>query len=288
MKIGTLDITNCKIGSTQVNEVRIGSTLVWQFSSLDPDAQAFLTAAGITDLTITNAINQLVLDLKGYSIWTKMKALYPFVGGTATTHKFNLKNPLDTDAAFRLGFNGGWTHNINGISGNASNTFANTFLNPLSILTLNSTHISLYSRTNIAQEAIDCGCSTTSNNRIASHLKWSDSNSYHDMYSSTVTRITHALGATASTTLFITNRNASNVFNLWRNGTKLTTQTNTLASSLPNFNLYLGARNTGASIDYPSSRNYAFASIGDGLTDQNATDLTTAINTFQTSLSRNV
>ena len=146
----------------------------------------------------------------------------------------------------------------------------------------------MYSRTNVAQDAIDCGCSTTSNNRIASHLKWSDSNSYHDMYSDVVTRITQPLGATASTTLFITNRNAANVFNLWRNGTKLTTQTNILASALPNLNLYIGARNTGASVDYASSRNYAFASIGDGLTDQNATDLTTAINTFQTSLSRNV
>ena len=31
-----------------------------------------------------------------------MKAIYPFVGGTATTHKFNLKDPADINAAFRL------------------------------------------------------------------------------------------------------------------------------------------------------------------------------------------
>ena len=62
--------------------------------AIDPDAQAFLTAAGITDATITSAINTLVVDLKGYNIWTKMKAVYPFVGGTAAAHKFNLKNPL--------------------------------------------------------------------------------------------------------------------------------------------------------------------------------------------------
>jgi hypothetical protein len=256
--------------------------------SVDPDAAAFLTAAGITDPTISSAIDTLVVDLKDYGIWTKMKTIYPFVGGTASTHKWNLKNPLDTDAAFRILFGGGWTHNANGITGNASNTFANTFLNPSTNLTLNTTHVSLYSRTNVAQDAIDCGCSTTSNNRIASHLKWSDSNSYHDMYSEGVTRITQPLGATASTTLFITNRTASNVFNLWRNGTKLTTQTNTLASALPNLNLYIGARNTGASIDYPSSRNYAFASIGDGLTDIEADNLTTAVQAFQTTLGRQV
>ena len=71
---------------------------------VDPDAQAFITAASITDPTQQSAINQLVVDLKGYSIWTKMSAIYPMVGGTASSHKFNLKDPRDLDAAFRLVF----------------------------------------------------------------------------------------------------------------------------------------------------------------------------------------
>ena len=49
---------------------------------LDPDAQAFLTATGITDATISGAINTLVLNLKGFNLWSKMYAVYPFVGGT--------------------------------------------------------------------------------------------------------------------------------------------------------------------------------------------------------------
>jgi hypothetical protein len=287
MKIGANDITDLKIGATEINEVRLGNVLVWERVVIDADAQAFLTAASITDPTITNAINTLVINLKAYGLWVKIKAIYPFVGGTATTHKFNLKNPLDTDAAFRILFGGGWTHNANGITANASNTFANTFLNPSTNLTLNTTHVSLYSRTNIAQNAIDCGCSTAAINRIAIHLKWSDNNSYHDMYD-TITRITHPLSATPSSNLFITNRTASNVFNLWRNGVKLTTQSNIFTSALPNLNLYIGARNTGSSIDFVSSRNYAFASIGDGLTDIEADNLTTAVQVFQTTLSRNV
>jgi len=48
---------------------------------LDPDAVAFLTAAGITDATITTAIDTLVTDLKGYGVWTKMKAIYPLCWG---------------------------------------------------------------------------------------------------------------------------------------------------------------------------------------------------------------
>ena len=34
---------------------------------VDPDAQAFITAAAITDPTQQAAINTLVVDLKGYS-----------------------------------------------------------------------------------------------------------------------------------------------------------------------------------------------------------------------------
>ena len=54
----------------------------------DADAQAFITASGISGTEAT-AINTLVVNLKSANIWTKMKALYPMVGGTATSCKFN-------------------------------------------------------------------------------------------------------------------------------------------------------------------------------------------------------
>ena len=82
----------------------------YKTSLLDPDAESFLTAAAITDPIISGAINTLVVQMKADNIWTKMKAIYPFVGGTASTHKWNLKDPRDLDAAFRLQFFGGWTH----------------------------------------------------------------------------------------------------------------------------------------------------------------------------------
>jgi hypothetical protein len=44
-----------------------------------------------------------------------MKALYPFVGGTAAKHKFNFMDARDLDAAFRLVFSGGVTHSTNGV-----------------------------------------------------------------------------------------------------------------------------------------------------------------------------
>jgi hypothetical protein len=98
------------------------------YGCTDADALAFLAAAGITDVTITSAICTLVTTMKADGTWAKCNAIYPMVGGTATTHKFNLKNPLDTNAAFRLTFTGGWTHSANGALPNGTNAYADTFL----------------------------------------------------------------------------------------------------------------------------------------------------------------
>lgn len=128
MKIGTLGINNCKIGNVQVSEIRIGTSLVW--SSFDADAQLFITNAGITDATQQNALNTLVVSLKTYGIWTKIKAFYPFLGGSAFSHKFNLKSPFDLDTSYRLAFFGGVTHSANGVQGNETNGYYKTFINP--------------------------------------------------------------------------------------------------------------------------------------------------------------
>jgi hypothetical protein len=86
----------------------------------DADAFNFVEIAGIGNEIQQSAINTLVLGLKANNLWTKMQAIYPFVGGTAFTHKFNLKDPRDTDAAFRIQFFGAVTHNNLGVSASAA------------------------------------------------------------------------------------------------------------------------------------------------------------------------
>jgi hypothetical protein len=115
-------------------------------TTFDTDSQAFINAAAITDSTQQTAINNLVVGLKADGTWTKMKAIYPFVGGTATTHKYNLKDPRDLNAAFRLTFNGGWTHSANGALGNGVNNSAQTSINALNNLSEASYNYSVYSR----------------------------------------------------------------------------------------------------------------------------------------------
>lgn len=80
---------------------------------IDPDAQAFITASGISG-TEADAINDLVIELKGTGLWTKMQAVWPFVGSTSSTQKWNLKDPRNLNAAYRLTFEETWTHDASG------------------------------------------------------------------------------------------------------------------------------------------------------------------------------
>lgn len=87
---------------------------------------AFATATAITDTTILNALNTFDLGLISNGLDTYMDAIYPFVGNTSTTNKFNFINPVDSDGAFRLVFSGGVTFDSTGVTFNGINGYANT------------------------------------------------------------------------------------------------------------------------------------------------------------------
>jgi hypothetical protein len=251
-------------------------------SDRDADAQAFITAAAITDATQQSAIDTLVTGLKTDGIWTKMKAIYPFVGGTATSHKYNLKDPRDLNAAFRLTFSGGWTHSINGATPNGINTFADTFYNPSVSGVLNSSHLSYYSRTNANGTEVEIGVEQAVSNYQLLEIRTANLTYFLiNQISLPSVADTNSLG------YYIGNRQASNDSDGWKNGVKILNGT-AVSNALANQNIYLGALNkVGVSL-YFSTKQCAFSSIGDGLTDTDATNLYTRVQAFQTSLSRQV
>jgi hypothetical protein len=260
-----------------------GLTDIVGLPTTDPDAQAFITAAAITDPTQQAAINTLVVDLKGYSIWTKMKALYPFVGGTASAHKFNLKDPRDLDAAFRLVFFGGGTHSVNGYLPNGTNAYADTKFNSSTNATLNSHSLSYYSRTNSNGTEIEIG-------------NWNGNIPYNflEIRTSGITYFLINQNSTATTFsdsnsqgFYLGNRTASNVINGWKNGSKVV-NSSIASSSLLNVNIFLGAVSSSNLPVYYTTKQCAFASIGEGLTDTEAANFYTAVQAFQVALARNV
>ena len=249
----------------------------------DPDAQAFITAAAITDPTQRTAIDTLVKGMKADGLWTKMKAIYPFVGGTASTHKWNLKDPRDSDAAFRLVFNGGWTHSANGATPNGTNGYADTKLNDNTVLNLNDVHSSVYSRTNVDGAFCDLGVSGTINSGINTFIRLTNK-TYYRLHEEDVNTLT----TTDSRGFFLGWRNSSTIKNISVNGIK--TSFTAAVGGKSNGNIYLGALYnipTVSATSY-SPRQLAFASIGYGLTDTEAANLYTRVQAFQTALSRQV
>jgi hypothetical protein len=257
----------------------------------DADAQAFITAAAITDATQQSAINTLVVDLKAYGIWTKMKALYPFVGGTASAHKFNLKDPRDLDAAFRLVFSGGWTHSSTGALPNGTNAYADSKLNAGTVLVSNSTHLSYYSRTNtnpLAANIFEIGVANFSlNKRFTMCIRTTG-----DVFGTQSGAVASTINSsnTDARGLFIGTRTSTTAIAQYKNGVSQTSNTISDTVTLDSASVWIGAiQNVGnLTAAFWSNRQCAFASIGDGLTDTEAANFYTAVQAYQTTLSRNV
>ena len=262
--------------------------------AFDPDAQAFITAAAITDNTQQNAINTLVLALKGYGIWTKFKAIYPIVGGTASQHKYNLKDPRDLNAAFRLTFATGFTHSATGMLPNGTSAFGNTFLAG-NLLTVSNQAMSYYSRTNTtaAVNMYEVGYIPGTIYRnglgVRSTFRGVANRAVSDIALATGTGAAFLSNNLDSTGFYIANRNSNIDNKIHKNGVIVQSGTASIGTpTTSSLNYYISASNSNGTANNFSNRECAFASIGDGLTDTDAANFYTAVQAFNTTLSRQV
>jgi hypothetical protein len=86
---------------------------------------------------------------------------------------------------------------------------------------------------------------------------------------------------------FIGSRTSSTLIKLYRDNVILGTTT-TAETGICNIQPFIAAENTNGTATGFSNREYAFASIGDGLTDTQASALYTNVQTFNTTLNRQV
>jgi hypothetical protein len=250
----------------------------------DSDATSFITAASITDSTQITAIQNLVFDLKENNIWNKMQAIYPIVGGTENSHKYNLRDPRDADAAFRLSFTTGWTHSASGATPNGTSAYADTFYIPSTSATRNSHHLSYYSRTNVAELKVEMGSAQLFNARSFIQISYSNV-TYMQCNGPSNTFIN--FNETNSQGFYVVNRTAASLMNGWKNGVKSATTTE--ASQPPNDRKYfLGAYNNNNTPSDFSTKQCAFASIGSGLTDSEVATYYTIVEAYQTTLGRQI
>lgn len=247
----------------------------------DADAQAFIGAAGITNPIQQLAITNLVIDLKDAGLWTKLIALYPFVGGTATTHKYNLKDPQDTDGAFRLTFSGTVTQNSNGVTGNGTDGRYNTFINPSVNMSQNDVSGFVYARTNVTN--VDYGAfSTTGGGFQSSGRNPTDQFTTRCMSNNPGVSTTPA--STDSRGFWTISRTSSANYVKSKNKTH-TTITNASVAP-PNLNIFGLCFNVDGTASAFTTRNQALVGFASGLTTAEIDTLVDINQTYQTTLNR--
>jgi hypothetical protein len=263
----------------------------------DLNAAYFLSVAQIRDLTQQRAINTLVTDLKGYGVWDKMKAIYPFIGrsGVSSSYGVNLKEPT----TFRGIFSGSWNFNNLGATPDGLTAYMDTGLSPSLSLTNNNTSIGIYNQTptEAPKPSVPIGTRITTSNNPALFIRFY-SNVYQSMQydgNTFANYIQVSWGANSwndTKGFWLATRTSSTVHKAIRNGTVLVTNTTTNThniSGLPG-NIFIGAnskQDNTAFGEYDSTTK-SFAFIGDGLTDTEAANLYTAVQKFQTTLGRQV
>lgn len=248
---------------------------------VDPDAQAFITAASITNPTQQSAINTLVTDLKGYSLWTKFKVILPFVGGNASAHAVNLKSP----GTFNSTFASGWTHSANGIQSNGA-TYMNTLFNmSTQITSVNNWAAGFYSNLWVSGN-VDMGADVGINNFYftskspglfgvnTARFNFNDAIQFTD---------------TTGTGFYLGTRNSSSNGKAYKNGTEVANLNNANAGSFANFNVYLGALNRNGTASYGTNVRYAFFFIANAsFNSTEQANFYTAVQAYQTTLGRQV
>lgn len=255
-------------------------------SGFDPAAQDFFTRVTASGCSLTNteknAVNTLTLSLKAANIWNSLKVIYPMVGACAGACSQNLKS-----SSFTSVFSGGgFTFASTGVTPNGSSGFCETFFNFFTETTGYSQHISMYSRTQntLGQSDIGAydGTVAISLWQYYGPLSLKGGSIYNYPTTSPTINNTNTKG------FQIINRTANNLAKLFFNNSILVTNTTTETLNRPSITTYIGCTHWPAGPAQFASHENAFTSFGDGLTDAQASDFYTIVQTFQTTLGRQV
>jgi hypothetical protein len=246
----------------------------------DADAFAFVEAAGITGETQQSAINSLVIGLKANNLWTKMVAVYPLIGGSAFSHKYNLKNTN----THPIRWFGAISHTSNGAElGNGGYGDVPT-LN-INTLEQNNTSFSVYNKTTITwpspTQRILIGSTAGLFHFTTGFLDSFGGFQYSGMFiSSEFAYRNNTLGLPGYTV--VSRINSSN-FQVYFNSAVLYNAIKT--SSTPISAIFEIGR-SGTDYIGTTPQTSAFVTVGQGLSQSETTTLTNLVQAYQTTLGR--
>lgn len=255
------------------------------------EANAYLRAVvdaggtGVTS-TVSAATVTLFTSLVSNGLYDKIQAFYPMLGGNSSGCKFNGKNPLDTNAAFRLVFNGGWTFNSSGATSNGTTAYADTFLSGTSV-NINDNHLSVYMLNNTVYTGTGKNWIGTCKSGLPTdYFTLGQDGTPIVFYATKIANGLTTSGSPQPRGYNIITSTASTFQNMYRNGILFQAATGALPGTIFT-SVVIGALNNSGSIVQYYDNTYAFTTIGRGLGAAEVSTLSTIINTFQTTLGRN-
>jgi len=234
-------------------------------SSFDPDAEAYFTAAGITDTTEKDAVNQLVLDLKGEGsttnnsdVWSSSIGIYPVSPTSLTASTFNLKNLAKNITWFNSP-----THSSLGITGNGIDMYGDAGINILNDIGSNNfgLYVEVDSQNTSSQSEIGANKSSSPYDGglilpfYAGGARDASAVGEFVFGGNAQVDRTGLLGVQYNTTLGVTERN--------RNGIKYSS-TATPIGIAQNLNIFLMCRNFGGSGALFTNKTHSFYGITNG------------------------
>jgi hypothetical protein len=257
----------------------------------DPDTQAYLDATGL-DASYAPALDGLVTGLKAAGLWTKMRAVYPFIGGTAALHRWNLLDPRDADDAYRLTYTNGPTVSHSTALGYRANAqgqgkgggYADTHLIPQArLLDVNSTHLAFYGLEDTPPaDRAEMGNFAYSSGNARFHVisRYEGVNAFY--YGQSEAGATN-VPVPAASGLFVATRTGPANQSAYRNGVLLASDGSAPSAGLPPLSVLVGAIS-----GFPNCTDIpcGFASIGSGLAAQDVADLNRVVTDYQTALNR--
>ena len=251
----------------------------------DVDAISYINASSNT--IFQDIIDDMFIGFKTQGLYAKTPAFYPFLGTTAAQHKWNAKNPLDTNAAFRLQFFGGGTHSNLGYQCNGTNAYANTFLVPSAVQNLNSNGLTITVGTNNV---------TTKNDivEIGSFVSITQASLITTKSNNTIFRRASRMNGVIilqdnqndAKGIFTSVKQSSTVTKLLRN--KVEIASGNSGGTLPTVSVFIGNMSLSGSpyADGWSNQRIQFAAIHEGLTDAEVIALHTIIDNFESAIGR--
>jgi hypothetical protein len=244
---------------------------------LDPDALLYLTNSGIVDPQIIDSVNVLFIELKNSSLYDKIKAGWLHAGNTYNKQKLNIKNPIDSDAAFRL------TNLVTVIDNELGSTSAqNTHFIMDDNLDLSSCGTTVTSGAGTGGSKIVFGAISVNNNNRFSLLMTSGIGGVLAFRITTQRTIPNSdsIGVYTNQKISVTNGN------VWKNGSKIINDSSFTGDLPDTQSMYLNAINNKGILGNQDNKRLQTCLIHEGLTDLEVVSLHNIINTFENSLNR--